>query len=466
LLASDEGRIGAVLRAVEEFFDRCDETVQHTARGILCKIYSQSHHGGAQRPFQLVKRLSSRASYIRVVKKFFSFLLSVYLMDEELCHSALKFRLTAPQRSAIGRLWNDSCWTSQKLAHLDSLPMPTLEDEVEEEMLDEDLNDDWNESEEEAEEDDGKVSYNATNNTFQIIEALPAQQLARFQETSAVGQLTELVLELSAFFAMEEYADGRPASTLLVYFSGILGMSSDGASFKKIRTYTLNLAALIYYERLIFLEWALPYRDYPYLGRSSRPAADHMAVLQPIRERYACFGCLTPLLEFVSLLAYGQKVAHTDGPTVQFHWSDDGQTISYGDNSLSIQQFRNLSHSLMDQCTQLCRKLMYGWEPLVQLDKVRDDMSNTQRGYSFIHHPSNHLSEVYLQLFKRACTAPEDALMRNDHWVSGAVRRFVNGSNESVRAELSADNSSVKVQRVLHHHGFSFHSLSQTTHTI
>lgn len=115
---------------------------------------------------------------------------------------------------------------------------------------------------------------------------------------------------------MEEYSDGRPASAVLVYFSGVLGMSGDGTSYHRIRNYTSNLAALIYYQRLVFLEWALPYRAYPHLGRSRRPAVDYMAKFQPIRERYTCFGCLTPLLEFVSLLAYGQKVAHTDGPTI------------------------------------------------------------------------------------------------------------------------------------------------------
>lgn len=126
-------------------------------------------------------------------------------------------------------------------------------------------------------------------------------------------------------------------------------------------------------------------------------------------------------------------MAHTDGPTIQFHWSDDGQHISYGDHTLSMTQFRGLSHRLIERCGQLCQTLMYDWQPPVQLDQVRDDMSNIQRGFSFIHYPANKLSTAYLELFRRACSAPDHGLMRQDRWIPSVVRRYTDDAAELCR---------------------------------
>ncbi|KEF50810.1 uncharacterized protein A1O9_13140, partial [Exophiala aquamarina CBS 119918] len=428
--AADERRISMVLQAIEELYAHCEETVQHTARPILCKLYSQSLHGSSQRPFRLVNRPASRSKYLRPVKKLFSFLLTMYLMDQEQCHLALNFYLTRTQRRAIHRLWDDSCWTSHAESPQDIPLSLSDEDSIDEEdgISEEELEDDLEGDEPEEEEVD------TSSVSAMSVDTLPLKEdLIEPHNSSLLDQVVELVLELSVFLAMEEFSEGRPASTLLVYFSGILGMSPDGTSYHKIRNYTSNLAALIYYQRLIFLEWALPYRAYPYLGRSRRPSRDHVAVLQPIRAKYTCFGCLTPLPEFISLLSFSRTVAHTDGPSFQCFWSDDGQTISYENQSLHMDQFRSFSHSLVKRCRQLCTKLMYDWEPPVQLSQIRDNMSNVQRGYSFVHHPANHLSDVHLKLFQRVCTSTENGLMRNDQWVLAAVRRFLDDVDELLR---------------------------------
>ncbi|CEI70788.1 unnamed protein product [Fusarium venenatum] len=65
--------------------------------------------------------------------------------------------------------------------------------------------------------------------------------------------------------------DGRPASTLLLYFSGILGSTDDSASFLPVRFDVYDLVAVIYTQRLPFLEYALPVGVYPFLGITQRP---------------------------------------------------------------------------------------------------------------------------------------------------------------------------------------------------
>jgi len=48
-----------------------------------------------------------------------------------------------------------------------------------------------------------------------------------------------LVFRLSLYFATEEFTDGQPGSSL-VYFSGILGFSDDGTTFRRARDFTLS----------------------------------------------------------------------------------------------------------------------------------------------------------------------------------------------------------------------------------
>jgi hypothetical protein len=77
------------------------------------------------------------------------------------------------------------------------------------------------------------------------------------QEYTPAQKLANLLLCLSSFLVSESSVDGRPGSTLLVYFSGVLGFSVDGSTFRRPRNYTSDLPALIYCIRLLVLERAL-----------------------------------------------------------------------------------------------------------------------------------------------------------------------------------------------------------------
>ena len=72
-----------------------------------------------------------------------------------------------------------------------------------------------------------------------------------------------LTLHMSVRSATEGLINGRPSSSLLVYFSGILGLSEDGRSWDDLSTGTRSyvvLSTLIRRHRLLFLKWALPCR--------------------------------------------------------------------------------------------------------------------------------------------------------------------------------------------------------------
>lgn len=133
--------------------------------------------------------------------------------------------------------------------------------------------------------------------------------------TPAVDKLAEIVFRLSIFFITEEFTDGQPSSSLLVYYSGVLGCTEDGSTFRRPKDYTSHLSALIYVQRLLLLEMALPYRAYRYVGLSRRSRHDQLKQLNRVRLQCMVFGCMTPLGEFLSLRSLGRKLARSDTPS-------------------------------------------------------------------------------------------------------------------------------------------------------
>ncbi|KAJ4152202.1 hypothetical protein NW765_017711 [Fusarium oxysporum] len=87
----------------------------------------------------------------------------------------------------------------------------------------------------------------------------------RPEQWAPLATLTELVFGLSPALCTERLTDSQPNSTVLVFFSGILAFSEVTNSFLNARAYTPYLSGLIYIQRLLFLERALPLRPYDYL---------------------------------------------------------------------------------------------------------------------------------------------------------------------------------------------------------
>lgn len=98
--------------------------------------------------------------------------------------------------------------------------MRTRADEVED---DEDIENGVEGEQEDDDDGDGSVGYGSEDEY---------QEEDRFDNADpAVDELLELVFQLSITFSTEEFVNSQPSSSLLVYFSGILGFSIDARSF-------------------------------------------------------------------------------------------------------------------------------------------------------------------------------------------------------------------------------------------
>jgi hypothetical protein len=128
-------------------------------------------------------------------------------------------------------------------------------------------------------------------------------------------------------------------------------------------------------------------------------------------------GSLSPLAELHNLRNFGQKVAKTESPPFLLRWSDDGKVVSYGsDFSLSIKEFRGLADHFIAQAEDLCDELMFGFEPNLYVNKIKDDFTNSQLVFSFVSYPDNKFDTMYQELLVQACTSCGVRLARNGHW--------------------------------------------------
>jgi hypothetical protein len=218
---------------------------------------------------------------------------------------------------------------------------------------------------------------------------------------------------------------GRPILCWLVYYAGVLGLSDDGRTFRRAKDFTPKLSGLIYIQRLLFLEVALPHNAYESITISQRPQSAHLQRLDEVRMRYMVRGCLNPLGEFQSLRDYGQVIARSDPPAFMFCWSEDYQTLHYRDDSLSMEQLRSFASKIVSSSTMLCARLMYDWQPEFDLHSIKDDFCNLQEGFPFIDHPGIELSGAYLKLFTRACADSSNGLLVDDMWNTTAVWRYL-----------------------------------------
>lgn len=94
---------------------------------------------------------------------------------------------------------------------------------------------------------------------------------------------------------------------------------------------------------------------------------------------------------------------------------------------LTIHEFRQLPEYFISQAERLCADLMYGFEPDFSLSKLKDEMTNTNPGYSFVTHPSNGLDNGFRQLLTHACahSGSFSALSGHGRWNWFAVKQYL-----------------------------------------
>ena len=459
----DKKKITYFLSAIDIMLDRCELTAQHTSRVLLCWLASSRLDIYQPKPFALRIEENTRKRYRLLWKRFIAFALRAYLLPDAIREKEVNIRLDGRTASQVKRLWEHPVWQCmstkkpswprlQKLDDDPDIPQRYNDEDIEinssgrhESPYDDDdvgsvsfeeSSDDFGSSEEddgdfeESEREDrlDGCMFNTDSQDMPTVSLFHRDSCHEAINRMAVKHaevFLELLFELSLSLSMENFMDGQPGSTLLIYFSGILGFSPDCRQFQLAREYCPNLSGLIWVQRLLFLEYALPLHSYPIIGIQQRPQFP-MERLNEVRQKYMVQGSISPLAELHNLRNFGQKVAKTEPPPFLLRWSDDGRVVSYGsDFTLSMEDFRGLADHLIGQAEGLCDELMFGFEPNFDINKIKDDFTNGQAGFSFVNHPENGLDEIYQELIVQLCTSRGARLAKDGRWSFQAITLYL-----------------------------------------
>ncbi|KAJ3454070.1 hypothetical protein MRS44_018702 [Fusarium solani] len=424
----DEQKISCIMGALDSVIDRCEDTVRHTSRTLLCWLLSSRLQSPREIPFGLVAERNTELRYRQIEKKLLAFTFGQQIWNHRV------WDLFDTSKGLWPRMESQSCYGGIGET-LDDAPISDdrsnrdacdvlqdgegihgdRQDEEEDDGDDDDGDvEDWELEDDEDDYDDDDPGYDSDLIRVEGKSAKPA-----------FDEFHELLFQLCLTLCTETFIDGQPGSTLLVYFSGVLGFSGDCRKFLLARQYCPQLSAIIHIQRILLLERALPLRPYPIVGIPQRPRTEQLETLNKIREKYMVLGSQSPVAELVSLRDFGRNAARTEPPSTLFHWSSDGEAVSDGTLKLTMREFRKLPEYFISRAEALCDSLMFGMKPDVDLSKIKDDMASSESGYCFVEHPGNGLKSAYLDLLVQAYTSSKNGLARGGTWKWHAVVSYL-----------------------------------------
>ncbi|KAH7029932.1 uncharacterized protein B0I36DRAFT_412480 [Microdochium trichocladiopsis] len=368
----DEIKISGLVAMADRMMARCERTASATSRTILCWFRSTRPDTPYIKPFTLVSMKSSRSRYYRLLQRFVAFVFRAFRLPTHQRLEASAIRFDARQQEKLKAIWDHRAWGEDALVRWRTFTAYQRED-VDMQHGQEDV-DDTDKSDMDTEDDYRSEDDPSDGEYDEMLDAAEGRhkgvKLSQPQDSShplegprspALAELLELLFELCIMFCMQSFSDGDPSSALLIYFSGILGISPDCRGFRTAKLYTPHLSALIYIQRLLFLEYSLPLEAYNHIGIPRRPRFHQHERLDTVRQKYMLASSITPLPEMLSLRDYGRVIARTDPPAYFVRWSDDLQTISYGDSfSVAMNKFRRLAEYFITQSEETCRDLILG----------------------------------------------------------------------------------------------------------
>ena len=139
----DESKLSNLGKAVDHFFDRCEDTARNTDHSIRCWLRSHVQGRPYKAAFQLPGRCNTRKRYRWFWKSMMYFVLRLWRLDDAVRKKKLGLRLSKKQSKAIQELWtflsaDENATNPTALANApDYHPAP--DDEQSENSLDEDF---------------------------------------------------------------------------------------------------------------------------------------------------------------------------------------------------------------------------------------------------------------------------------------------------------------------------------------
>lgn len=234
----------------------------------------------------------------------------------------------------------------------------------------------------------------------------------------------------------------------MMHYLAVRGIDEQSQSLRSSFFYTPILAGMLWINRLIMLEVAVPSEPWPELrldGKSNVVSVPDR--IHTLRQSHLCEGSFSPTSSILSQLAMGKKVNKTHQSPSNIHWSVDEQTIYYLGQPVELGKVATMCQKVIQELQELMMVLTFGSAvPSVDLSRIVDSMSWSQafrrQNFSFIEHAQNQdqVKGDYQYLLGRARRREggwhllgKNRVSKQVEWVDAPVQAYLTKERQFLR---------------------------------
>jgi hypothetical protein len=212
--------------------------------------------------------------------------------------------------------------------------------------------------------------------------------------------------------------------SILLHYCAVLGIDGELFRLRRANDFSYMLAGLLYCIRVFAVEILLPSAE------RDKQGMDDDKRFRKERDEFLADGSLSVMSKMLSMLAYSKHIAMNHSNAGAVFWSDDRSVMTYKGNAIGLEQFSRFARDIVGEAEE---KL---WSDVlkttkderfsISLETLKDDVTFTKRGMSFINHKQNGLSNKQEWLLRRFVSEPSRWKLRmNGRWMKGEVRRYL-----------------------------------------
>jgi hypothetical protein len=208
-------------------------------------------------------------------------------------------------------------------------------------------------------------------------------------------ELTNTLMCLCMLTVMQDTSRIKLYESPMMHYLAVRGIDEQSQSLRSAFFYTPILAGMLWINRLIMLEVAVPSEPWPELKLDSKADVESVPDrIHTLRQSHLCEGSFSPTSSILTQLAMGKKFNKTHQSPSNIHWSDDEKTIYYLGQPVQLAKVETMCHKLIEELQELMGALTFDSEvPTVDLSRIVDSMAWSQafrrQNFSFIEHVQN-----------------------------------------------------------------------------
>lgn len=158
----------------------------------------------------------------------------------------------------------------------------------------------------------------------------------------------------------------------MMHYLAVCGIDEQSQGLRSAFFYTPILAGMLWINRLIVFEVAVPLEPWPELQLESK--ADMESVpdrIHRLRQLHLCEGSFSPTASILTQLAMGKKLNRLHQSASNIHWSGDERTIHYLGQPVVLSKVEDMCQALIQELQAYMLTLTFGSAvPHVDLSRI------------------------------------------------------------------------------------------------